>query len=136
MGGSHVRSLPTHLYLVEYMRKTLFIADSVIYKMKAVANNVQLQHLLSLWSVLDDILTVDPFANVMDRYKVPLDEEQTQTLKMAAPHLQLDALLPALKEFMQNYLQVCTTSKSNSKVQILHISSIYALSFFTVRSCS
>jgi len=105
MGGTHVRTLPAKQFLVDYMKNTLSMAASPLYATKTISSNVQLQHLLSLWNVLDDILTVDPFANVMSRYKVELTEEHVVALQDAAPHLDLGDLLPAMKDFMQNYLQ-------------------------------
>ena len=94
---------------------------------------MQLQHLLSLWKILEDSLEVDPFSNVLSAYKKGIEEEQKIDLKGffflffffvlcfcflldvkkltqkfpsidAAPFLDLATLLPAMKEFMMNYL--------------------------------
>jgi len=104
MGGTHVRSLPTHLFLTEYMKETLFFESSSLFATKTVSKHVQLQHILSLWKILDESLCVDPFANVSSKFKSELNETEESRLTDVASFLDLRVLVPALKEFMLNYL--------------------------------
>jgi hypothetical protein len=41
---------------------------------------VQLQHILSLWKILDESLCVDPFANVHSKFKVEMEENEKKEL--------------------------------------------------------
>eukprot|EP00026_Physarum_polycephalum_P000277 Phypoly_transcript_00277.p1 GENE.Phypoly_transcript_00277~~Phypoly_transcript_00277.p1 ORF type:complete len:1647 (+),score=288.14 Phypoly_transcript_00277:317-4942(+) len=104
-GGLHVK-LPGEMWLAEYVRDTLVMGDcdEVCGPNSAVAKHVQLQHLVSLWTLLDEKLNVDTFKDISHKYKKPLTDQITQQLIAVMPHLQLGVLLPVLKEFVLNYL--------------------------------
>jgi hypothetical protein len=73
LGGLHVK-LPGEMWLAEYVRDTLMMGDcdEVCGPNSAIAKHVQLQHLISLWTLFDEKLNVDPFKDISHKYKKPL----------------------------------------------------------------
>jgi hypothetical protein len=73
IGGIHVK-IPGEMWLAEYVKDTLVMGDcdEVCGPNSAIAKHVQLQHLVSLWSLLDEKLNVDPFKDISHKYKKPL----------------------------------------------------------------
>jgi len=105
-GASHVRQLPGELRLDEYVRDTLLMGDcdEICHPNSLIAKHVQLQHVISLWNLLDETLNVDPFKDISPKYKKPLSDDMIASLSQAIPKFQLALLLPIMKEFILNYL--------------------------------
>lgn len=72
----------------------------------AFATHVCLKHIVALHAALRDVLTADAFAQVLPKYKAPLDADHTAVLGSLAKQGALDvpALLTALKPFVQDNL--------------------------------
>jgi len=69
-----------------------------------VTKHVRLKHIDALWKLLRDYTVADPFENVRPKYRVDLDEKQTSKLISLASKLDLEVLLPAMKEFITTQL--------------------------------
>ncbi len=65
-----------------------------------IAQQVRLRHLASLWSLLQQCSSVDPFETVLDSYKAPLTPAIEAELTAAAKKMDLEELLPALQNFI------------------------------------
>lgn len=107
-GGTFVKGLGAEvgdIMLADYLSKDLLMAENQIMEFgQAVRQQVQLKHLESLWTLLQSLTDVDIFANVLPQYCAPIETEASAALTNAAMHLDLDVLLPALKDFITTRL--------------------------------
>lgn len=99
-GGAHVKTLPGNLSLHSYVRDTLVMPDCVEITSGAVSKYVQLQHIVALWTFLEEALAVDPFQGVVPCYKADLPDSAKEDIEAVVRKLDLAFLLPLFKEFI------------------------------------
>eukprot|EP01113_Clastostelium_recurvatum_P024456 TRINITY_DN291_c1_g1_i3.p1 TRINITY_DN291_c1_g1~~TRINITY_DN291_c1_g1_i3.p1 ORF type:complete len:1639 (-),score=510.17 TRINITY_DN291_c1_g1_i3:36-4808(-) len=108
-GGTLVQQLPGEIWLADYVRDTLLMGDApececICKGSTAISKYTQLQHIVSLWTLLDENLNVDPFKDVHPKYKKALPEVHEVALRGCMGLLRLDVLLPTLKDFILSNL--------------------------------
>jgi len=110
-GNMHMK-LPGEMWLADYVRDTLLMGDcsEICATSSVISKHVQLQHILSLWSLLDENLNVDPFRDISHKYKRPLQEDMMHSITMSKPQLMMSVLVPIFKEFILNHLNEATAS--------------------------
>ena len=79
--------------VTDHVQQTLLIDD-----FPAVLLHVWFCHIASLWHLLEDRLVQDPFDTVLPKFKRALDSRLAEELRLAAPKLCLDILLPSMCE--------------------------------------
>jgi len=107
-GGSFIARLGDE---VGEMTLAAYCADDLLMGEREVAcfgvairQQIRLKHLEALWTLLQSLTDVDVFAGVLEQYRQELTPAGTAALKQAAPKLELDGLLPALREWILGQL--------------------------------
>lgn len=95
IGAKGVASKP----LAQYAADTLHMSEDKIGS-RAIVQYVQLSHLLHLKELLEVVTQHDPMEAVSMKYKVTLDGALADKLMKAAPEMQLDTLVPAIKDLV------------------------------------
>jgi hypothetical protein len=99
-GGSFVQRLDVgEKTLGEYIRTVLLMKEAD-FGSRTISQQVRLKHIDSLWKLLRDVTVVDPFANVRPKYRESLDEKQSEALLAATALMDVEVLLPLLREFI------------------------------------
>jgi len=99
-GGDIV--IPGEEFLSDYVSNTLMLKEGVNLG-NTISKHVKLKHIVSLWEFLEDQLNVDPFEKVLPKYRSELDEYLERDLVETATSLNLEVLLPIMKEMILSY---------------------------------
>ena len=117
-GGTFVKRLGAkvgEIQLAAYLRDDLLMsADELQLFGQTIRQQIKLKHLEALWTLLQSLTNVDVFAKVQVQYTALLTPELSALITVAAPALELDALLPTFKEFILAQLTVRRTNASYS----------------------
>jgi len=121
-GGSFAQHLDEQVankLLSKYIKQDLLMDDNSKeseFDSKTISQQVQLKHIDSLWKLLRDCTVTDVFANVRPKYRQLLGEKQKSVLTMLCQQkkLDLDVLLPLMKEFVTSQLREDQTAASRS----------------------
>jgi hypothetical protein len=88
--------LAGNLLLSDYAKNTLML-DATDFG-AVVSKTVQLQHMVSLFMLLEENLNVDAFANVASRYKAELEHHHLVALEAASSKIDLRVVVAVLKD--------------------------------------
>jgi len=118
-GGSfaqHLDDQVSNKLLSKYIKQDLLMDDGTEFDSKTIAQQCQLKHIDALWKLLRDATVTDVFASVRPKYRAPLSERQKQAVQALAQQkkLDLDVLLPVMKEFVTSQLREDQTAASRS----------------------
>jgi len=108
-GGSTIQQIPGEEYLSTYISDTLLLSEGLNLG-NTIEKHVRLQHIVSLWEFLEDQLNVDPFEKVLPKYRNELDQYLKQDIEEVCRLLDLDLLLPIMKEMLLSYFTEGTGS--------------------------
>ena len=107
-GGSFVERLGDE---VGEMALSSYLADDLLMDAREIATfglairqQIKLKHLEALWDLLQSLTDVDLFVAVLVQFRRELTPTATSALTQAAPLLELDSLLPAMKDFILSQL--------------------------------
>jgi len=101
-GGSTIKQIPGEEFLSTYIKDTLLLSEGLNLG-NTIENHVKLQHIVSLWEFLEDQLNVDPFEKVLPKYRSDLDQYLKTDIEDVCPLLDLDILLPIMKNMLLSY---------------------------------
>lgn len=103
-GGALVQRLNIgERYLGDYTKSVLMM-EHAEFGSPTVAKQVQLKHIDAVWKMLQDYSIVDHFANIRPKYRQSLPPPAARGLTTLASRLDLDLLLPLMKEFITGQL--------------------------------
>jgi len=103
-GGSFIQKLDVGDQNLTTYVKDVLLMDKADFMSKTISQKVKLKHIDSLWTLLKDYTTIDPFESVHGKYKAKLDEKEVDALKSAAPKLKLDKTLPVMMSMIREKL--------------------------------
>jgi len=107
-GGSFVERLGDEvgeMALSSYLEKDLLMDEREVATFGlAIRQQIKLKHLEALWDLLQSLTAVDVFAPVLPQFRQELAPAIAASLTEASAKLDLDSLLPALKEFILGQL--------------------------------
>jgi len=101
MGRGHGHQIPGYHYLSSYIKETLLLKEDLG---SSIEKHVQLCHIVALWNLLENLLNIDPFENVMPKYTERIPSAMSQIVMESAQHFDLTILLPLMKECLQKHL--------------------------------
>jgi hypothetical protein len=101
MGRGHSHQIPGYQYLSAYIKETLLLKEDLG---STIEKHVQLCHIVALWNLLENLLNVDPFENVMPKYTERIPPALAQTVKEVSVDFDLTILLPIMKECLTKHL--------------------------------
>eukprot|EP01094_Clydonella_sp_ATCC50884_P029605 TRINITY_DN9326_c0_g1_i1.p1 TRINITY_DN9326_c0_g1~~TRINITY_DN9326_c0_g1_i1.p1 ORF type:complete len:2486 (-),score=415.42 TRINITY_DN9326_c0_g1_i1:106-7416(-) len=116
-GGTLVK-LPGSVPLRKYVVETLVMND-VVVSTGTIARSVQLQHVASLWTWLDESLSVDISEGVHPEYKTNLTTAQEAEFKLACGRMDLKILQSALKQVLVERLAQRDMGPSTPLVDVI-----------------
>jgi len=100
-GGSHIHQIPGDQYLASYIKDTLLMKEDIG---ATIEKTIQLRHLVALWNLLEKQLNIDPLESVMPKYGLKLPANIQQMIKDVTVQMDLEVLLPIMKECLQHHL--------------------------------
>jgi len=107
-GGSFVERLGDEvgeIALSTYLADDLLMGEREVASFGlAIRQQIKLKHLEALWDLLQSLTDVDVFAGVLEEYRQELPPAAISALSEAIPHLDLNALLGGLKDFVLGQL--------------------------------
>jgi len=121
-GGSfaqHLDEQVSNKLLSKYIKQDLLMDDNSKeseFDSKTISQQVQLKHIDSLWKLLRDCTVTDVFANVRPKYRQLLSDKPKAALLSLCQQkkLDLDILLPLMKDFITSQLREDQTAATRS----------------------
>jgi len=101
-GGSTTQQIPGDEFLSNYITNTLLLTEGFSLG-TTIEKHVKLKHIVSLWEFLEDKLNEDPFEKVLPKYRSDIDEYLEKDLIDVSQYLDLDILLPLMKDLILSY---------------------------------
>jgi len=118
-GGSfaqHLGDQVANKLLSRYIKQDLLMEEGTEFESKTISQQVQLKHIDSLWKLLRDCTVTDVFAAVRPKYRQVLSDKVKTSLMALVQQkkLDLDVLLPKMKEFITSQLREDQTAAHRS----------------------
>jgi len=101
-GGSTIHQIPGEEYLSSYISDTLLLSEGLNLG-NTIEKHVKLKHIVSLWEFLEDQLNADPFEKILPKYRNELDQFLEQDIIEICKYLDLELLLPIMKEMLLSF---------------------------------
>ena len=121
-GGSiiqHLSSNVGNMTLGSYVKSVLLLSGEEFGWSNAISNQVQLKHIEALYLLLRSQVSGDLFSSVHKKYKVELETNLINELNINIQYLDLNILLPCLREFIISQLAEEHISINQSMLELI-----------------